>query len=190
MLRTILRKREGVQAGSVCKKENNAVADDHSEEKVVEVLDEEEVQKRFEQSKEKAKKLLEDRDKMDRFLERLERKLKHVPVVGGMLSEIPILIALVKAYIEKRYLDIPIGSIIAVVGALIYFLSPIDLMPDFLPAIGLWTTRRDRPCAQVFHDDVKEIKLAGKNSSQSKKSNILEFFGGARRHCHAILTIK
>lgn len=166
-----MRKREGVQADSVCKKENNAVADDHSEEKVVEVLDEEEVQKRFEQSKEKAKKLLEDWDKMDRFLERLERKLKHVPVVGGMLSEIPILIALVKAYIEKRYLDIPIGSIIAVVGALIYFLSPIDLMPDFLPAIGLVDDAAVIGLALKFvHDDVKEYKAwREKNSSQSEK---------------------
>lgn len=147
------------------------MADDHSEEKVVEVLDEEEVQKRFEQSKEKAKKLLEDRDKMDRFLERLERKLKHVPVVGGMLSEIPILIALVKAYIEKRYLDIPIGSIIAVVGALIYFLSPIDLMPDFLPAIGLVDDAAVIGLALKFvHDDVKEYKdWREKNSSQSEK---------------------
>ena len=159
MLRTILRKREGKHAVSVCKKENHAVEDNHSEEKVVEVLDEEEVQKRFEQSKEKAKKLLEDRDKMDRFLERLERKLKHVPVVGGMLSEIPILIALVKAYIEKRYLDIPIGSIIAVVGALIYFLSPIDLLPDFFPAIGLVDDAAVIGVAlKLVHDDVKEYK--------------------------------
>ena len=87
------------------------------------------------------------------------RKLKHIPVVGGMLSEIPILIALVKAYIEKRYLDIPIGSIIAVVGALIYFLSPIDLLPDFLPAIGLADDAAVIGVAlKLVHDDVKEYK--------------------------------
>lgn len=125
----------------------------------VEILNEEEVQKRFEQSKEKAKKLLENRDKMDRFLERLEKKLAHIPVVGGMLAEIPILIALVKAYIEKRYLDIPVGSMIAVVGALIYFLSPIDLMPDFLPAIGLVDDAAVIALAfKLVHDDVKEYK--------------------------------
>jgi len=135
------------------------MVNDISDEKMIEVLDEAEVQKRFEQSQEKAKKLLEDRDKMDRFLERLERKLQHIPVVGGMLSEIPILIALVKAYIEKRYLDIPIGSIIAVVGALIYFLSPIDLLPDFFPAIGLVDDAAVIGVAlKLVHDDVKEYK--------------------------------
>lgn len=135
------------------------MADDHFEEKVVEILDEEEVQKRFEQSKKKAKKILEDRDKMDRFLERLEKKLKYIPVVGGILSEIPVLIALVKAFLEKRYLEIPIGSIIAIVGALLYFLSPIDLFPDFLPAIGLIDDAAVTTLAfKLVHDDVKEFK--------------------------------
>lgn len=133
--------------------------DETNQENTPEVLDEAEVQRRFEQSKEKAKKLLEDRDKMDRFLERLEKKLKHIPVVGGMLSEIPVLIALVKAFIEKRYIDIPIGSIIAIVGSLIYFLSPIDLMPDFLPAIGLVDDAAVIALAlKLVHDDVKEYK--------------------------------
>lgn len=145
------------------------MTEDHLEEKVIEVLDEEEVQRRFDQSKEKAKKLLEDRDKMDRFLDRLERKLKHIPVVGGMLSEIPILIALVKAFIEKRYLDIPIGSMIAIVGALLYFLSPIDLFPDFLPAIGLVDDAAVIGLAfKLVHDDVKEYKAwREKNQPQS-----------------------
>ena len=159
--------REGKRQDMVRTKESYSMLDDISEEKVVEVLDEEEVQRRFEQSQERAKKLLEDRDKMDRFLERLEKKLKHIPVVGGMLSEIPILIALVKAYIEKRYLDIPIGSIIAVVGALIYFLSPIDLMPDFLPAIGLVDDAAVIGLAlKLVHDDVKEYKAWRENNKQ------------------------
>ena len=158
---------EGKRQDMVRTKESYSMLDDNSEEKVVEVLDEEEVQRRFEQSQERAKKQLEDRDKMDRFLERLEKKLKHIPVVGGMLSEIPILIALVKAYIEKRYLDIPIGSIIAVVGALIYFLSPIDLMPDFLPAIGLVDDAAVIGLAlKLVHDDVKEYKAWRENNKQ------------------------
>ena len=135
------------------------MSSDETEVKEVEILNEDEVQRRFEQSKEKAKKLLEDRDKMDRFLERLEKKLKHIPVVGGMLSEIPTLIALVKAYIEKRYLDVPIEAMIAIVGSLIYFLSPIDLLPDFLPALGLVDDGAVIALAlKLVHDDVKEYK--------------------------------
>ena len=133
--------------------------DERKQEQAAEVLNEEEVQARFDKSKEKAKKLLENRDKMEHFLERLEKKLKHIPVVGGILSEIPVLILLVKAFIEKRYLEIPIGSVIAIVGALIYFLSPIDLFPDLLPAIGLVDDAAVLTLAFKFvHDDVVEFK--------------------------------
>ena len=139
--------------------------DENAEEKVIEVLSEDEVQARFDKSKEKAKKLLEDEDKMDRFLERLEKKLKHIPVVGGILSEIPTLISLVKAFIQKKYLEIPIGSVIAIVGALIYFLSPVDLIPDLLPAIGLADDAAVLTLAfKLVHDDVVEFKSwRGKN---------------------------
>ena len=45
----------------------------HEQETIV--LNEEDVQRQFDKSKEKAKKLLEDNEKMERFLERLEKKL-------------------------------------------------------------------------------------------------------------------
>lgn len=139
--------------------------DEWKQEQAATVLSEEEVQARFDKSKEKAKKLLEDEDKMDRFLERLEKKLKHIPVVGGILSEIPTLISLVKAFIQKKYLEIPIGSVIAIVGALIYFLSPVDLIPDLLPAIGLADDAAVLTLAfKLVHDDVVEFKSwRGKN---------------------------
>jgi len=83
-----------------------------------------------------AEELLKDEDRMERFLERLERKLEKVPVVGKQLSNIPMLVSLVRSYIRKDYRDVPQGSIIAIVSALIYFLSPIDLLPDCIPVLG------------------------------------------------------
>lgn len=32
-----------------------------------------------------------------------------------------------------KYKEIPTGSIVAIIIALLYFVSPIDLIPDFLP---------------------------------------------------------
>jgi uncharacterized membrane protein YkvA (DUF1232 family) len=83
-----------------------------------------------------AEELLKDEDRMERFLERLERKLEKVPLVGKQLSNIPMLVSLVRSYIRKDYRDVPLGSIIAIVSALIYFLSPIDLLPDSIPVLG------------------------------------------------------
>lgn len=83
-----------------------------------------------------AEELLKDEDRIERFLERLERKLEKVPVGGKQLSNIPMLVSLVRSYIRKDYRDVPLGSIIAIVSALIYFLSPIDLLPDSIPVLG------------------------------------------------------
>ena len=133
--------------------------DDVKAKKMAKVLTEEEVQAQLNKNKRKAEKLLNDREKMDRFLERLEKKLVHIPIVGGMLSEIPTLISLVKAYLEKRYLDIPVGAIIAIIASLIYFLTSIDLMPDFFPAIGLADDAAVVALAnKLVHDDVMEYK--------------------------------
>ncbi|NLG40871.1 MAG: DUF1232 domain-containing protein [Chloroflexi bacterium] len=83
-----------------------------------------------------AEKLLGDQDALERFLQRLERKFRKLPLAGDTLASIPVLASLIRSYIKKEYFDIPIGSIIAILSALIYFVSPIDLIPDFIPGIG------------------------------------------------------
>ena len=135
------------------------MANDNVQIKTPRVMTEKNLQRSFEQSKKKAKKILNDKDKMDLFLERLEKKLSLIPIAGGMLAEIPVLISLVKAYIEKRYANVPIGTMIAIVGALPYFLSPIDLVPDLLPGIGLVDDAAVIALAlKLVHDDVKEYQ--------------------------------
>lgn len=91
----------------------------------------------FDASKKKAEEMLEDEDKMERFLQRLERKMKIFPLVGEQLSYVPVMASLIRSYVKKEYTDIPIGTIVSVLGALIYFVSPFDLLPDVIPGIGL-----------------------------------------------------
>lgn len=43
---------------------------------------------------------------------------------------------LVKAYAQGTYRDIEVKNLIIIVAGLIYFISPIDLIPDFLPLLG------------------------------------------------------
>ncbi len=85
---------------------------------------------------EKAKKILNDEDQMEEFLRELEKKLSEVPKIGKKLKNIPVLVSLVKSYVKKEYTDIPVGSIIAVISALLYFVSPWDIIPDSIPGIG------------------------------------------------------
>lgn len=93
-------------------------------------------QKEMEKNYTGAKELLKDEDKMEQFLQKLEKKLKKIPRAGEKLSKVPVLISLVRSYMKKEYTDLPKGTIIAIVSALMYFVSPVDIIPDSIPLIG------------------------------------------------------
>jgi uncharacterized membrane protein YkvA (DUF1232 family) len=44
---------------------------------------------------------------------------------------------LLTAYARGQYTAIPTRSLLSVTAALVYFLNPLDLVPDALPALGL-----------------------------------------------------
>ncbi len=100
-------------------------------------INEEKTREEFEKGHAQAEVLLKDEDKLERFLQRLEHKMKVVPLVGERLADIPVLVSMVRNYVKKEYVDVPIGTIVAILSALIYFVSPIDLIPDMIPVLGL-----------------------------------------------------
>ncbi len=58
--------------------------------------------------------------------------------IGQVLADrIITLSRMVKAYSTGQYKVVPWGSIIKIIASLIYFISPLDLIPDFLPLVGL-----------------------------------------------------
>lgn len=65
--------------------------------------------------------LLNDKDELDTFLHRLEQKIKELPFVGEKFTIIPIMISLVKNYVEGKYTKIPYGTILAILNSLVYF---------------------------------------------------------------------
>lgn len=84
-----------------------------------------------------AEEMIEHPDKVEKLLKRLEKKLLGVPKLGGALAYIPKMGMLINSWIKKEYADIPIGTIAAIISALIYFVSPVDAISDIFPGIGL-----------------------------------------------------
>lgn len=96
----------------------------------------EEAKKALEGGFEEAKETLKDKNKMEALLQKAEAKLKEVPRVGNILAYFPTFVSLVRSYVAKEYTDISMSSIVAVVSAVIYVCSPIDLIPDIIPVFG------------------------------------------------------
>ncbi len=46
-------------------------------------------------------------------------------------------VRMLKAYRNKEYTEIPWKSILMLTAGIVYFVMPLDLIPDFIPALGL-----------------------------------------------------
>ena len=99
-------------------------------------IDEEKAGEFYEKYSSEAEDILKDEDKMERFLQKLEKKLKTVPIAGNALAYVPLMMSLVRSYVKKEYQEPPITSMIAIVVALLYVLSPVDLILDAIPGLG------------------------------------------------------
>ncbi len=90
-----------------------------------------------EKTKSKAEGYVRDPKKAKKLLDDAVKKAKDYEKNRGPLAEVwsylTGLYRLLRAYIRGDYREIPWGSIVLVTVAIIYFVSPIDLIPDFLP---------------------------------------------------------
>lgn len=99
-------------------------------------IDKDKFKAAFENMKEKAREMLKDDGELEAFLVKLEKKMAEVPVVGEGLKHIPALASLLRSYAAKEYDLAPFGTITAIAAALIYWVSPIDIIPDVIPGVG------------------------------------------------------
>ncbi|WP_462324906.1 YkvA family protein [Desulfoplanes sp.] len=75
------------------------------------------------------------------------------------LTDITLLISMVRDYYTGTYRDIPFRSVAAIAFTLLYVLNPIDLIPDFLPGIGqLDDAAVVALCLKMVQDDLVEYE--------------------------------
>lgn len=84
----------------------------------------------------RAKKILDNKEKVEKLLHNARRSLDNIPIIGKYFSDVPTLCFMVKDYVSGDYKEIPFGTIIMIVIALVYFVSPIDFIPDIIPVVG------------------------------------------------------
>ena len=79
-----------------------------------------------------------DAERLVKRQRELEDKLKGLPEkLRKLVLQVKLLYELIRAYVDGSYREVPWASIAMAVAATVYFLSPIDLIPDAIPVIGL-----------------------------------------------------
>ncbi len=119
----------------------------------------EEAKKELERGYKDAEKLLKDKDGFAKFLREVEEKSKGLPLLGELIRRVTLLIEMAKEYTEGTYRNMPIATAVAIVSALAYFISPIDLITDVLPVIGhLDDAAVIGACFSLINGDIEKYK--------------------------------
>ncbi len=100
-------------------------------------INEERAQGLLDKGIEEAQEMIKDSSKVDEILLQVEQKLREVPKIGKTLAGLPLMIAMVKAWITKEYTEVSPKVIACMVGAILYLVKKKDLIPDNIPVIGL-----------------------------------------------------
>jgi len=79
----------------------------------------------------------EDVKKAAQSADKLKDKLKDSKTLSKFFDEMMLLTSLVRDYWKGTYRKIPYKAIAAVAFTILYVLNVVDLVPDFIPGLGL-----------------------------------------------------
>jgi uncharacterized membrane protein YkvA (DUF1232 family) len=91
----------------------------------------------LEKSKSAARSIMQDANKTkDMLVSAIKKAEKHRNFLSQIKHELSTFFALVRDYLNGSYKEIPFATIIAVIAGISYFITPIDMIPDLIPAVG------------------------------------------------------
>ena len=92
----------------------------------------------FKTAKNKAFEYAKNPGKLNHLLDQASKK---AAARKGRLAEVwdslQACFRLLRAYATGQYTDIPWGSLVSIIAAVVYFVMPVDLIPDIILAFGL-----------------------------------------------------
>lgn len=115
---------------------NNNVELDIDIHAIVNALDDKKAAQFYKENSSEAEEILKDEAKTENLLGQVDELYETVPVSDTALSYIPLMVSLVRDHVKKEYTKTSKASMVSVVVALMYFVSPYDLIPDTIPQAG------------------------------------------------------
>lgn len=100
-------------------------------------FNEEKLKEQFDKVKQKAEDIIDDPDQVKKVAESAWEKAKKLKEpLAEVWDQLKLMVQMIRAWIGGEYKEVPTTSIIAIVAGLMYLISPIDLIPDFIPVLG------------------------------------------------------
>lgn len=97
--------------------------------------------KSFQNALKKAIYIARNPEKISELISGVSNKLSSMDSnkakVSGFMERVKTFLRMLRAYINGEYREIPWKSLLMIIGALTYFMMPLDLIPDFIPVTGL-----------------------------------------------------
>ncbi|WP_251551594.1 YkvA family protein [Neobacillus muris] len=86
----------------------------------------------------KAGEYIHDKEKADGLLKEAIKKANDKKgALSGVWEKLQLLLEFFKAWNKGEYKEVPTRSLVMIIAGILYFVSPIDLVPDFIVGLGL-----------------------------------------------------
>lgn len=89
----------------------------------------------------KAKKSAKDRRRLTSIVNKTSQKLQDFASNSAewqeLKSKVNVLVSMLQHHLKGEYKSFSTSTVILIVFALLYFITPIDAIPDFIPVLGL-----------------------------------------------------
>jgi uncharacterized membrane protein YkvA (DUF1232 family) len=120
-----------------------------------------------------ASKLLGNKAGLQRLLGRAVRLAPKLPRLAS--EELQALLRMIKAHVSRRYTNAPVGTVLKAIAAVIYFVDPLDIMPDPVyiddAAVITWvlnSMRMDLIRFRAWENSVQEQELLVETSLEQE----------------------
>ncbi|MGD6841741.1 YkvA family protein [Bacillus infantis] len=102
------------------------------------IFKKEDYEKEYKKYESRAAKYLNDPGKTSGLLSKASKKAdSRKNALSEVWDKLQLLFELIKAYSKGQYRDISAKTAVTVIAGILYFVSPLDLVPDFLAGIGI-----------------------------------------------------
>lgn len=92
------------------------------------------------QARKRAKEIVKDNDKLRTLVKEARNKLDREEQKDGLIGSASRILRtffrMIKSYLNGNYREVPWQTLMLITLAIVYFLMPFDLIPDFIPVAG------------------------------------------------------